>query len=162
MSAIKTFVIEYMEMGGKFRYESYEDIPRSIVDLIEDHCDGKYTKVPLNIINGFLNDFMDDLMEEKQVVNGVDIGARRTQLLGYLREGVVTVGFTKKNGEDRRMTCTLTGIPEDKQPKGEAPTRSGTSLAVFDVDKQDWRSFNLENVFELKVGDNYIFQTVGK
>lgn len=87
---------------------------------------------------------------------------RREQFQKYLREGIVMVGFTKKDGEDRRMNCTLTDIPVDKQPKGETPERKGTSLAVFDVDKQDWRSFNLENVFELKVGDNYIFQTVGK
>lgn len=103
-------------------------------------------------------------MSEMQanIVNGVDVDSRRQQFLKYLREGTITVGFTKQNGEDRRMNCTLINIPADKQPKGDAPERKGTSLAVFDVDKQDWRSFNLENVFELKVNDNYIFQTVGK
>lgn len=92
----------------------------------------------------------------------VDVEARREQFTKYLREGVVTVGFTKKDGEDRKMNCTLANIPADKQPKGEAPERKGSSIAVFDVDKQDWRSFNVENVFELKVGDNYIFGTVAK
>ena len=162
MSAVKNFLIEYLESGGKFCYKDHAEIPSFMVNLIEDHCDGSYKKIPLEVINGFLNDFMEDLMEEKQIVNGVDIEARRNQFLGYLREGTVTVGFTKQNGEDRRMNCTLINIPTEKQPKGEAPERKGTSLAVFDVDKQDWRSFNLENVFELKVGDEYIFQTVGK
>lgn len=99
---------------------------------------------------------------QANIINGVDVDSRRQQFLQYLREGTITVGFTKKDGEDRRMNCTLINIPADKQPKGDAPERKGTSLAVFDVDKQDWRSFNLENVFELKVNDNYIFQTVGK
>lgn len=96
------------------------------------------------------------------LVNGVDVDGRREQITKYLREGVVTVGFTKKNGEDRKMNCTLMAIPTEKQPKGETPERKGTSLAAFDIDKQEWRSFNLENVFELKVGNDYIFQTVGK
>ena len=99
---------------------------------------------------------------QANIVNGVDVDSRRQQFLKYLREGNIMVGFTKKDGETRRMNCTLINIPTDKQPKGEAPERKGTSLAVFDVDKQDWRSFNLENVFELKVGNDYIFQTVGK
>lgn len=101
------------------------------------------------------------MMNELQITD-VDIESRRVQFLKYLHEGIINVGFTKKNGEDRRMSCTLKDIPIDKQPKREAPERKGTSIAVFDVDKQDWRSFNLENVFELKVDNNYIFQTVGK
>lgn len=92
----------------------------------------------------------------------IDVEGRREQFTKYLREGVITVGFTKKDGEDRRMNCTLINIPADKQPKGDAPERKGTSIAVFDVDKQDWRSFNLENVFELTVGDQFIFGTAGK
>ena len=104
------------------------------------------------------------MMSEMQanIINGIDVDSRRQQFLQYLREGTITVGFTKKDGEDRRMNCTLINIPTDKQPKGDAPERKGTSLAVFDVDKQDWRSFNLENVFELIVNGNPIFQTVGK
>ena len=92
----------------------------------------------------------------------IDVEGRREQFTKYLREGVITVGFTKKNGEDRRMRCTLRDIPTDKQPKGEAPERKGTSLAVFDVDAQDWRSFNLENVFALEANGEFIFGTVGK
>lgn len=92
----------------------------------------------------------------------IDVEGRREQFTKYLREGVVSVGFTKKNGEDRVMRCTLKDIPADKQPKGEAPERKGTSLAVFDVDRQDWRSFNLENVFALEANGETIFGTVGK
>lgn len=91
-----------------------------------------------------------------------DVEGRREQFTKYLREGVITVGFTKKNGEDRVINCTLINIPADKQPKGEAPERKGTSLAVFDVDKQDWRAFNLENVYSLEVNGETIFGTVGK
>ena len=92
----------------------------------------------------------------------IDVEGRREQFTKYLREGVIKVGFTKKNGEDRVINCTLINIPADKQPKGEAPERKGTSLAVFDVDKQDWRSFNLENVYALEANGETIFGTVGK
>ena len=92
----------------------------------------------------------------------IDVEGRREQFTKYLREGVIRVGFTKKNGEDRVINCTLINIPADKQPKGEAPERKGTSLAVFDVDKQDWRSFNLENVYALEANGEFIFGTVGK
>jgi len=161
MSDVKTYLMEYLSMGGKFNYKKHKEIPKVLIKVIEDYGID-YTDVPVGIINDILNDIMEDIMTEQNLVNGVDVDGRREQITQYLREGTITVGFTKKDGEDRRMNCTLVNIPSDMQPKGETPERKGTALAVFDVDKQGWRSFNLENVFELKVGDNYIFQTVGK
>ena len=96
------------------------------------------------------------------LVNGVGVDDLREQITQYLREGIVTVGFTKKNGETRLMNCTLKSIPADKQPKGDLIPKNGASLAAFDTDKKEWRSFILENVYELKVGNNYIFQNAGK
>lgn len=93
----------------------------------------------------------------------VDIKGRRDQFLKYLREGDIVVGFTKKDGTDRFMNCTLVNIPEDMQPKSEKPVKDNdNTMKVFDMDKQAWRSFNLDSVFELVVNGNVVFQTVGK
>lgn len=75
-----------------------------------------------------------------------------------LREGICTVNFTKKNGEERIMHCTLRMglIPEDKHPKGEKPTEADPHrddvAKCFDVDKQAWRSFRVDTVNEFHRG----------
>jgi hypothetical protein len=61
--------------------------------------------------------------------------------------------FTKKDGTDREMSCTLneSKIPSEKQPKSEGAesTTSGSALRVFDTQKQEWRSFRWESVKEV-------------
>jgi hypothetical protein len=61
--------------------------------------------------------------------------------------------FTKKDGTDREMSCTLneSKIPSEKQPKSEGTesTTSGSALRVFDTQKQEWRSFRWESVKEV-------------
>ena len=63
--------------------------------------------------------------------------------------------FTKKDGTERDMACTLVSsrIPEDKQPKTsvgleeEANSQtSGSAVRVFDIEKQEWRSFRWDSV----------------
>ena len=64
----------------------------------------------------------------------------------------VTVTFTKKDGTQRVMNCTLKPdilpvveakpLAEGKQPRKE----STTSVRVFDVDLKEWRSFTTQNV----------------
>ncbi len=74
----------------------------------------------------------------------------RTWLVEHLHHGEVTVGFTKKDGEFRSMKCTLSEglIPQDKMPKGTGKKKADvpTSQSVFDVNKQEWRSFLWENI----------------
>ena len=73
----------------------------------------------------------------------------------YLSENTITVTFTKKDGTNRVMKCTKQSdmIPTDKQPKGSGSTSTGDAVAVFDLDKQEWRSFIVENVTKV----NYEF-----
>jgi len=64
--------------------------------------------------------------------------------------------FTKKDGTDREMFCTLneSKIPTDKLPKSEASnsTTAGqgndSAIRVFDTSKQEWRSFRWDSVKE--------------
>lgn len=80
----------------------------------------------------------------------------KTWTLGVLRDETskdVCVTFTKKDGTNRDMLCTLveSRIPTDKQPKTETTSKdSGSALRVFDTEKQEWRSFRWDSV--TKVG----------
>lgn len=81
----------------------------------------------------------------------------RDYLAGILREGKVTVDFTKVDGTKRVMNCTMADalIPADLQPKApnpDAPVRkvSTETLRVFDLDIQEWRSFRVDSVNEIR------------
>ena len=89
-------------------------------------------------------------------------------LTRYLYEGHVTVVFTKKDGSERTMTCTkqLALIPQEKHPKTtvvnealvvtaiKTPREHDPELiTVFDVEKQDWRSFRYTTVKNIQFPD---------
>jgi hypothetical protein len=73
-------------------------------------------------------------------------------LNGMLKVTDMTVTFTKKDGTERVMKCTLKPdalpvveakpLTEGKQPRKE----STSSIRVFDLEKQEWRSFNTQSV----------------
>ena len=68
------------------------------------------------------------------------------------------VTFTKKDGTERVMRCTtnLSMIPVEKHPKGEKTISEGeekkveTSKRVFDLEKQEWRSFRYDSVISVQ------------
>jgi hypothetical protein len=65
-----------------------------------------------------------------------------------MKKGVVQVEFTKKDGTNRVMNCTLSEdlIPAEFAPKGTGTVKSEDVVSVFDVDNQGWRSFNKNSV----------------
>lgn len=75
-------------------------------------------------------------------------------LTGMLHIGPATVTFTKADGTDRVMKCTL---EEDKLPKveikeGAKPRKeSTTSMCVFDLEKNEWRSFTIKKVKQVNI-----------
>jgi hypothetical protein len=70
-----------------------------------------------------------------------------------LIEANVLVYFTKKDGSVRKMKCTLmeSAIPPDKKPKSSKKLKTGDSIAVFDLEQQDWRSFRFDSVKDVTV-----------
>jgi hypothetical protein len=69
-------------------------------------------------------------------------------LRGVLRTSVAKITFKKKDGTERVMNCTL---QEDKLPVFEAKNSEDrkqveSALAVFDMDKQSWRSFRWDSI----------------
>lgn len=69
-----------------------------------------------------------------------------------LHNGIVFVKFIKSDNTEREMNCTLREyhIPEEKQVKGVKRNQPADSIAVFDVEKNDWRSFRWDSVREMK------------
>jgi len=64
----------------------------------------------------------------------------------------VRIKFTKKDGTERDMLCTLaeSKIPEDKKPKSDT-TITDDVLRVFDLEKQDWRSFRWDSIISVSI-----------
>ena len=64
------------------------------------------------------------------------------------------VVFTKKDGTEREMRCTLSAgrIPADKTPvtKESVSQTAGSAVRVFDEDKQEWRSFRWDSIKEVR------------
>lgn len=89
----------------------------------------------------------------------------QTWLKGVLHDDVckdLCITFTKKDGTEREMFCTLSEsrIPVDKQPKSgleEATnsTTAGSAIRVFDTVKQEWRSFRWDSIkrVEFSIGE---------
>lgn len=70
----------------------------------------------------------------------------KTWLRGLLQSEKVEITFVKKDGSERVMNCTLKDIPADKAPKGSGKKESDDAIAVFDLDKNEWRSFRFDSV----------------
>lgn len=69
-------------------------------------------------------------------------------LRGMLRQNTVTVTFTKSDGTERVMRCTLQSDALPPITVGESKSRktSTSSIPVWDLDVAGWRSFTLRSV----------------
>lgn len=67
-----------------------------------------------------------------------------------------TVTFTKVDGSERVMRCTLeadklppVAIKEDAKPRKQSD--STKALRVFDIEKGEWRSFTIKNIKKIEL-----------
>lgn len=81
----------------------------------------------------------------------------KTILRKKLNEDEVVVTFTKRDGSERTMQCTLSSsrIPTEQLPKTEpgsssAKTYSEEAIRVFDTEKSEWRSFRWDSINVVK------------
>jgi hypothetical protein len=77
----------------------------------------------------------------------------RNEIISALKRGIVTVHFTKVDGTQRIMRCTLSESvlppkpePDPSTPPSSKPKRPATNVVAWDVEKEEWRSFNLRSV----------------
>ena len=81
----------------------------------------------------------------------------RDGLIDMLRHNIVTVTFTKVNGDERVMKCTLLPehVPNASTNNGQLviETRGvGNTIPVWDLTANGWRSFKVENVKNISIG----------
>ena len=65
----------------------------------------------------------------------------REQIVNKLKEGVVSLSFEKVDTTQREMTATLDETFIEYQGSGKDKKKSEDVLAVWDMDKNAWRSF---------------------
>ena len=73
-----------------------------------------------------------------------------SDLREQLKSNVMEVKFTKVNGEERIMDCTL---QEHMIPATDANKRKQNEdvLPVFDINKGEWRSFRLDSIINVEL-----------
>lgn len=78
----------------------------------------------------------------------VNLKELRKYLSSLLKEGTVKVTFTKSDGTEREMSCTLKeDVIQYTEKKTEKVKKENKDiLAVWDLDKKAWRSFRLDSV----------------
>lgn len=80
----------------------------------------------------------------------------RDGLIDLLRHNIVEVTFTKVNGDERVMRCTLqpTHIPNASTRNGELVIEravSSNNVSVWDINANGWRSFRVVNVKSVSI-----------
>jgi len=75
-------------------------------------------------------------------------------LKGMLHVGPVTVTFTKKDGSERVMKCTLDPkeLPEQVITENKKERKqSENSIAVYDLEAKGWRSFVIRSIKRVNI-----------
>ena len=89
----------------------------------------------------------------------VDLNKQEDYIMSSIKEDLQTnktlvVEFTKKDGEVRRMRCTLdpSNVGEVYEYKGSTQSKIGEkvqeSQSVWDIEKGAWRSFRFDSVLD--------------
>lgn len=104
---------------------------------------------------------MKQQLQISKLNNETELVAFRDAMKGILKEGVAEVTFTKKDGDQRIMTCTLdnTLLPVVEVVEGAEPKKPrvlknpNNTLSVYDTNAKGWRSFVIENVTAVSYGE---------
>ena len=75
---------------------------------------------------------------------------KREILIKNLQKQTMKITFTKVNGEERIMDCTL---QEHMVPPTKYTNRKQNEevLPVFDINKGEWRSFRMDSITNIEV-----------
>ena len=81
----------------------------------------------------------------------------RDEYMTLLRDNICVVTFTKQDGTERVMRCTLKSEHLPKTPVVETSTQPKPvrkinlqTVSVWDMDKSAWRGFNINTVKQIK------------
>ena len=89
---------------------------------------------------------------------------QRERLIHDLKKFVCEIRFTKVNGEQRIMRCTLQThlLPElyqrnleEQREENDFHVKNPDVIAAWDVVANGWRSFRIDSVLYVQIIDNY-------
>lgn len=75
----------------------------------------------------------------------------KSTIFHMLESGIVNVKFTKTNGTEREMKCTLLKEivkPHEKKTDREKKINENI-ISVWDIDKEGWRSFRYDSIISI-------------
>lgn len=98
-------------------------------------------------------------MEQTNLQNGStqqqdEASWRNDFLKSELFKNIMSVDFIKKDGTQRKLRCTLRPDllpPQTDLEEAVSKTPSATSLAVWDLDNDGWRSFRYDSIIGFSV-----------
>jgi len=85
----------------------------------------------------------------------------KADLKNLLEQNVLSVDFTKLNGDKRVMTCTLREDIKPAATKTDAMSQkkvrevSDAVVSVWDVNAKGWRSFRYDRINAVNIVDDY-------
>lgn len=75
----------------------------------------------------------------------------KSNLINMLQNGIINVKFTKADGTERVMRCTLAEHlvkPYEKKSEREKVVNQDI-ISVWDIEKEGWRSFRYDSLTEI-------------
>ena len=74
-------------------------------------------------------------------------------LLETLRKEIITLKFTKTDGSERIMKCTLRDdhLVKEEKKTDRVKKPNDNVISVWDVDCNGWRSFKYESLLEVHI-----------
>ena len=151
----KDFLKNQDVIFAEFFLENQEDVKKA-KDLLPSDVRNGTVMLPLvfdennNYIGG-KDDLIKHHLEKKSEFTVFDKDA----IFNLLKDNVVTIVFEKVNGDLRKMRCTLKESILPKYTSEQTDNKrkvSDQTLAVYDLDVEDWRSFRVNSVKSLKIG----------
>lgn len=138
-------------------YLTEKNVPFNEVYLLTEH-DIKNLKdrlpeslagasISLPVVFDHSGKYIGDLTDMiRDVENRVDYGLNKQVMFEALKNNICVVVFTKVNGDQRRMMCTLaeSKLPEDFRLSNKS--QNNNFLAVYDIEEGGWRGFRVDSV----------------
>ena len=95
---------------------------------------------------------MHTVFKQKRITRGKQMIDKKA-LAGAIYNNPVAVKFVKADGSVRVMICTLSQslVPSTELTRVSKVDPNQEYLRVWDLEKQEWRSFNFRTVQEYKV-----------
>ena len=90
-------------------------------------------------------------MNTQQNTAALNTPEGKAWLISMLKMGPARITFTKTDGSERVMNCTLeeTALPSIENKTDRIKKINEEVLPVFDLDKKQWRSFRLSQVTQV-------------